>query len=396
MKFSTKAIHAGQPSEPETGALVAPIFQTSTYEQDSPGHDKGFSYSRTNNPTRQRLESVLAELEGVKHAAVFASGLAAENAVLQAYLRPGDEIIIPRDVYGGTYRILNQVYRPIGVVIRQIDTDNLKAVEAALTARTRLVWIESPTNPRLLINDIAAISKLAHAGGALVVVDNTFATPYFQQPFELGADIVVHSVTKYLAGHSDTIQGAALAKDAAVFEPIKFLQNATGATPSPFDCWLTLRGVKTLELRMERHGENALAIASALENHPRVRRVYFPGLASHPGHDIARRQMSGFGGMVSFELEGTTEEVISFVSSRRYFALAESLGGVKALICHPATMTHASIPPEARAELGLSDTLIRLSPGCENAEDLVDDLLAGLAELKSAQPASKKVSVSSR
>jgi cystathionine beta-lyase/cystathionine gamma-synthase len=396
MKFSTKAIHAGQPSEPETGALVAPIFQTSTYEQDSPGHDKGFSYSRTNNPTRQRLESVLAELEGVKHAAVFASGLAAENAVLQAYLRPGDEIIIPRDVYGGTYRILNQVYRPIGVVIRQIDTDNLKAVEAAITARTRLVWIESPTNPRLLINDIAAISKLAHARGALVVVDNTFATPYFQQPFELGADIVVHSVTKYLAGHSDTIQGAALAKDAAVFEPIKFLQNATGATPSPFDCWLTLRGVKTLELRMERHGENALAIATALENHPRVRRVYFPGLPGHPGHEIARRQMTGFGGMVSFELEGTTEEVISFVSSRRYFALAESLGGVKALICHPATMTHASIPPEARAELGLSDTLIRLSPGCENAEDLVDDLLAGLAELKSAQPASKKVSVSSR
>ena len=396
MKFSTKAIHSGQPSEPETGALVAPIFQTSTYEQDSPGHDKGFSYSRTNNPTRQRLESVLADLEGVAHAAVFASGLAAENAVLQAYLRPGDEIIIPRDVYGGTYRILNQVYRQIGIVIRQIDTDNLKAVEAALTARTRLVWIESPTNPRLLINDIAAISKLAHARGALVVVDNTFATPYFQQPFELGADIVVHSVTKYLAGHSDTIQGAALAKDAAVFEPIKFLQNATGATPSPFDCWLTLRGVKTLELRMERHGENALAIATALENHPRVRRVYFPGLPSHPGHEIARRQMSGFGGMVSFELEGTTEEVISFVSSRRYFALAESLGGVKALICHPATMTHASIPPEARAELGLSDTLIRLSPGCENAEDLVDDLLAGLAELKSAQPASKKVSVSSR
>jgi cystathionine gamma-lyase len=396
MKFSTKAIHSGQPSEPETGALVAPIFQTSTYEQDSPGHDKGFSYSRTNNPTRQRLESVLAELEGVAHAAVFASGLAAENAVLQAYLRPGDEIIIPRDVYGGTYRILNQVYRPIGIVIRQIDTDNLKAVEAAITARTRLVWIESPTNPRLLINDIAAISKLAHAGGALVVVDNTFATPYFQQPFELGADIVVHSVTKYLAGHSDTIQGAALAKDPAVFEPIKFLQNATGATPSPFDCWLTLRGVKTLELRMERHEENAIAIAAALENHPRVRRVYFPGLPSHPGHEIARRQMSGFGGMVSFELEGTIEEVIAFVSSRRYFALAESLGGVKALICHPATMTHASIPPEARAELGLSDTLIRLSPGCENAEDLVDDLLAGLAELKSASPTHKKVSVSSR
>jgi len=391
MKFSTKAIHQGQPSEPETGALVAPIFQTSTYEQDAPGHDKGFSYSRTNNPTRQRLEAVLAELEGVEHAAVFASGLAAENAVLQAYLRPGDEIVIPRDVYGGTYRILNKVFQPIGIVIRQIEMEDLKAVEAAINSRTRLVWIESPTNPRLLINDIAAISRLAHARRSLVVVDNTFATPYFQQPFELGADIVVHSVTKYLAGHSDTIQGAALAKDPAVFEPIKFLQNATGAVPSPFDCWLTLRGVKTLELRMLRHQENAIAIAKALKGHPLVRCVYFPGLPDHPGHDIARRQMTGFGGMVSFELDGTTEEVVSFVSSRRYFALGESLGGVKALIGHPATMTHASIPAEARAELGLSDTLIRLSPGCENSEDLVEDLLEGLAKLESARPAKSKV-----
>src|SRR5271167_5142457 len=297
----------GAISEPETGSLIAPIFQTSTYEQDAPGEDKGFNYSRTNNPTRQRLETILAELEGVKYAAVFASGLSAENAVLQAYLRPGDEIIIPRDVYGGTYRILNQVYLPFGIVIRQIDTDNLRAVEAALTARTRLVWIESPTNPRLLINDIAAIAKLAHARGALVVVDNTFATPYFQQPFALGADIVVHSVTKYLAGHSDTVQGAALAKEASVFEPIKFLQNATGAVPSPFDCWLTMRGLKTLELRMQRHEENATAIANALNGHPLVRRVYFPGLAGHPGHDVARKQMSGFGGMVSFELGGTVE-----------------------------------------------------------------------------------------
>jgi cystathionine gamma-lyase len=389
MKFSTKAIHTGQPSEPETGALVAPIFQTSTYEQDAPGHDKGCSYSRTNNPTRQRLESVLAELEGVPHAAVFASGLAAENAVLQACLRPGDEIIIPLDVYGGTYRILNKVYQPIGVVVRQIDTGDLCALESAITPRTRIVWIESPTNPRLLVNDIAAVSTRAHARAALVVVDNTFATPYFQQPFSLGADIVVHSVTKYLAGHSDTIQGAALARDAAVFEPIKFLQNATGAVPSPFDCWLTLRGLKTLELRMLRHQENAIAIAKALKGHPLVRRVYFPGLPGHPGHEIARRQMTGFGGMVSFELDGTPEEVASFVSSRQYFTLGESLGGVKALICHPATMTHASIPPEARAELGLSDTLIRLSPGCENAEDLVEDLVSGLAKLESARRTSR-------
>jgi len=396
MKFGTKTIHQGQPSEPETGALVAPIFQTSTYEQEAPGQDKGFSYSRTNNPTRQRLEGVLAALEGVEHAAVFASGLAAENAVLQAYLRPGDEVIIPLDVYGGTYRILNKVFQPIGVVPRQIDTANLAAVEAALTPRTRLVWIESPTNPRLLINDIAAVAKLAHAHKSLVVVDNTFATPCFQQPFELGADIVVHSVTKYLAGHSDTIQGAALAKDPAVFEPIKFLQNATGAVPSPFDCWLTLRGVKTLELRMQRHEQNAIAIANALQGHALVRRVYFPGLASHPGHDIARRQMTGFGGMVSFELNGTIEEVVSLVSSRRYFALGESLGGVKALVCHPATMTHASIPAEARAELGLSDTLIRLSPGCENSADLVEDLLEGLSELERARGTKKPVSATAR
>jgi cystathionine beta-lyase/cystathionine gamma-synthase len=396
MKFSTKAIHAGQPSEPETGAIVAPIFQTSTYEQDEPGHDKGFSYSRTNNPTRQRLETVLAELEGVKHAAAFASGIAAENAVLQAYLRPGDEIIIPRDVYGGTYRILNKVYQAFGIVTRQIDTGDLQAVEATINAKTKLVWIESPTNPRLLITDIAAVCTLAHARGALVVVDNTFATPCFQQPFDLGADIVVHSVTKYLAGHSDTIQGAALAKDAAIFEPIKFLQNATGAVPSPFDCWLTIRGIKTLELRMQRHEENAAAIAVALKGHPLVRRVYFPGLADHPGHDVASRQMSGFGGMVSFELDGTVEEVVSLVSSREYFTLAESLGGVKALVCHPATMTHASIPPEARAELGLSDTLIRLSPGCENSQDLVDDLLEGLGELESARASQKRVPANAR
>jgi cystathionine gamma-lyase len=396
MKFATKTIHAGQPSEPETGALVAPIFQTSTYEQESPGHDKGYSYSRTNNPTRERLEGVLAALEGVKYAAAFASGLAAENAVLQAYLRPGDEVIIPLDVYGGTYRILNKVFQPIGVVTKQVDTGDLKAVEAALSARTRFAWIETPTNPRLLISDIAAISKLAHLRGALVVVDNTFATPCFQQPFELGADIVIHSVTKYLAGHSDTVQGAVLAKDPAVFEPIKFLQNATGAIPSPFDCWLTMRGLKTLELRMQRHQENATAIAKALSGHPLVRRVYFPGLPTHPGHDIARRQMTGFGGMVSFELDGTMEEVIAFSSSRRYFTLAESLGGVKALICHPATMTHASIPPEARAELGLSDSLLRLSPGCENAEDLVEDLLEGLAKVAEARQSRKPVGATAR
>lgn len=372
---------------------MAPIFQTSTYEQIAPGSHRGFDYSRTNNPTRERLEHVLAELEGVEHAAAFASGLAAENAVLQAYLRPGDEIVIPQDVYGGTYRILNQVYAPIGCTVRQVDLLQPGALEAALSERTRLVWIESPTNPRLLVYDLAHAARGAHAAGALLVVDNTFATPYFQQPFQLGADIVVHSVTKYLGGHSDLIQGAVLARDPAVFEPVKFLQNATGAVPSPFDCWLTLRGLKTLELRMQRHAENAAAIADALSTHPRVTRVYFPGLPQHPGHEVARRQMTGFGGMVSFELDGTVDEVVTFVSSRRYFALGESLGGVKALVCHPARMTHASIPAEARARLGLSDTLIRLSPGCESPRDLVADLLEGLETGTATLVAAKSVAV---
>ena len=385
MEFATKTIHAGQPSEPGTGSLIAPIFQTSTYEQETPGCHRGFDYSRTNNPTRARLECVLAELEGVEHGALFASGLAAENAVLQAYLRPGDEIVIPLDVYGGTYRILNRVFQPLGCGVRQVDFGDSATLRNAINNKTRLVWIESPTNPRLLVYDIAEIAQVAHAAGALLVVDNTFATPLFQQPFQLGADLVVHSVTKYLGGHSDLIQGAVLARDAAVFEPVKFLQNATGAVPSPFDCWLTLRGLKTLELRMQRHAENADAIAHALEAHPLVRRVYFPGLPEHPGHAVARRQMTGFGGMVSFELEGTVDEVVTFVSTRRYFTLGESLGGVKALVCHPARMTHASIPPEERAKLGLSDTLVRLSPGCEHPRDLVADLVQGLAELEQAR-----------
>jgi cystathionine gamma-lyase len=387
MEFATRTIHAAQPSEPGTGSVIAPIFQTSTYEQDAPGVHQGFDYSRTNNPTRARLEAVLADLEGVTHAAVFASGLAAENAILQAWLKPGDEIVIPLDVYGGTYRLLTRIYQPLGCVVRQVDVSDEEAYRRACTPKTGLVWVESPTNPRLLVYDLASLSQVAHESGALVVVDNTFASPVFQQPFQLGADIVVHSVTKYLAGHSDLIQGAVLAKDAAVFEPVKFLQNATGAVPSPFDCWLTLRGLKTLELRMQRHGDNAEAIATALSRHPLVKRVYYPGLATHPGHAVARRQMTGFGGMVSFELDGTVDEVVSFVSNRRFFALAESLGGVKSLICHPARMTHASIPPDARATLGLSDTLVRLSPGCEHHRDLVADLLEGLGAVERSRVA---------
>lgn len=365
MHFATRAIHGSQPSDPLTGALIAPIYQTSTFEQETPGVNLGFDYSRTNNPTRQRLEAVIAELEGVEHCAVFASGLAAEHAVLHAYLRPHDEILVPRDVYGGTYRLLTRVFATFDLKITPVDTTDLDAVAAAITETTRLVWLESPTNPRLIVSDIAAIAAIAHARGALVVVDNTFATPVFQQPFSLGADIVVHSVTKYLAGHSDLIQGAALAKDAATFEPIKFLQNAIGAVPAPLDCWLTLRGIKTLELRMHRHAENASRIAGALRDHPVVRKVYYPG----------------FGGMVSFELDGTPDDVTSFVSNRRFFALGESLGGVKSLICHPACMTHASIPAQQRAALGLSDTLIRLSPGIEHADDLITDLTEGLRAL---------------
>ena len=386
MEFATKTIHAGQPSDAATGALMAPIYQTSTFEQEAPGVHQGFDYTRTNNPTRQRLEDVLAALEGVEHAAVFASGLAAVHAVLLASLKPGDEVVVPADVYGGTYRLLARVFGPLGCVVREVDAADLGAVDAALSERTRLVWLESPTNPRLLVCDIAAIARLAHAKGALVAVDNTFATPCFQQPFELGADLVVHSVTKYLAGHSDLIQGAVLARDPAVLEPVRFLQNAAGGVPSPFDCWLTLRGLKTLELRVARHADNARAIAEALDGHPLVRRVYYPGLPSHPGHEVARRQMRGFGGMVSFELDGSVDEAVSLVSSFRLFALGESLGGVRSLVCLPARMTHAAIPPEVRAARGLSDTLVRLSPGCESTADLVADVKDALARVEAARP----------
>jgi cystathionine beta-lyase/cystathionine gamma-synthase len=381
MDFATKTIHAGQPTEPVTGAVVSPIFQTTTYQQIEPGAHRGFDYTRTSNPTRQRLETVLAELEGGRHAAVFGSGLAAEHAILTAYLKPGDEIVVPGDVYGGTYRLLHRVFEPIGCHVTRADFSDVAALAQAITPRTRLVWLESPTNPRLLVYDIAEVARVAHARGALVVVDNTFATPYFQQPFALGADLIVHSVTKYLAGHSDLVQGAVIARDAAVFEPIGFLQNALGGVPGPFDCWLTLRGLKTMALRMDRHAENAVAVAEALSAHPRVRRVYFPGVPSHPGHDIARRQMSGFGGMVSFELDGTPAEAAAFTSSLTYFALGESLGGVRALVCLPCRMTHASIPAETRAALGLSDTLIRLSPGCESPKDLVEDITSALDRL---------------
>lgn len=389
MKLGTQVIHYGQESEPHTGAVVAPIFQTSTFEQIAPGQNRGFDYTRTSNPTRSRLETVLAGLEGVEHCATFASGIAAENAIMQAYLEPGDRIIIPPDVYGGTHRLLYQSWLKKGVDVVAVNYAAPGKLEAALTAaKTKMVWIESPTNPRLLVYDIGTIAAQAHAAGALVVVDNTFLTPVHQQPFALGADIVIHSVTKYLAGHSDVIQGAVLAKDALIFEPIKFLQNAAGAVPSPFDCWLTLRGLKTLELRLARHAENAQRIAEAASGHSAVGRVYYPGLATHPGHDVAKRQATGFGGVLSLELNASIEEVKRFVSTRTYFKLAESLGGVKSLICHPANMTHAAIPAATRAKLGLSDTLVRLAPGIENPEDLIADVLDGLDGLSASSSAS--------
>ncbi len=384
MRFDTLAIHFAQDADPATGALVTPIVQTSTFVQESPGVHKGYDYTRTNNPTRATLERVLAALEGVDHCAVFASGLAAENAVLQALLRPGDRVVTTPDLYGGTFRLLRQVFGPHGISSAQADVGDPRALDAALAEGARILWLESPTNPRLQVYDIAAACEAAHRHGALAVVDNTFASPVNQRPFDLGADLVVHSVTKYLAGHSDLIQGAVLARDPEVLAPVKFLQNATGAVPSPFDCWLTLRGLKTLSLRVERQNATAFFLALRLEGHEAVARVHYPGLPSHPGHEVARRQSRGFGGVLSVELRGGPEDVRRFVSERRFFKLGESLGGVKSLVCHPATMTHASIPPEERRKLGLPDTLVRLSVGLEDPRDLAEDLEEGLSALPRA------------
>ncbi len=381
MKFSTRAIHAAQPCDPQTGAVTTPLILSSTFQQDEPGRHRGYDYGRTNNPTRRRLEAVLAELEGGADAAAFASGLAAEHAVLAALLGPGDEVLIPPDVYGGTHRLLSRVLARSGVRATVCDFAEPGALEQAIGDQTRLVWLESPTNPRLLTYDIARIARVTQQRGVKLAVDNTFATPVLQQPLALGADIVIHSATKYLAGHSDVVLGAVVARDVATLEPIRFLQNACGGVPAPFDCWLALRGIKTLELRVQRHCLNASRIAQALLEQPAVSRVYYPGLPTHPGHEIAKRQMADFGGMLSIEIDADAGAVCEFVSRRRLFALGESLGGVRSLICHPASMTHASIPPDARKALGLSERLVRLSPGIEAAEDLIDDLLEGLRSL---------------
>jgi cystathionine gamma-lyase len=370
--FATRAIHAGQDADPATGATVVPIYATSTYTQAAPGQHKGYEYSRSGNPTRTALEKCLAALEEGERGLAFASGLAATTAVL-SLLRPGDEVVAAADLYGGTYRLLERVFKPWGLVAKYTDDASPDGFARLVSAKTKLVWIETPTNPLLQILDIAAIAAVAHKAGALLAVDNTFASPYLQQPIKLGADLVVHSTTKYLGGHSDVVGGAVVGK-ADLLQPIAFYQNAAGGVPGPFDAYLTLRGLKTLAVRMERHCTNARRLAAWLAEQPQVEQVYYPGLSSHPGHEIAKRQMCDFGGMVSIRLKGGADAAKRFLPKTRLFSLAESLGGVESLVCHPATMTHASIPLEIRKARGVDDGLIRLSVGIEDFADLQEDL----------------------
>jgi cystathionine gamma-lyase len=389
--FETQVIHAGIEPEPMTGAVMTPIYQTSTFAQAGPGEHKGYEYSRTDNPTRTVLQTQLAELEGGDRALVFASGLSATDAILNLF-QSGDHVIAGDDLYGGTHRLFEKVATYRGLQFDFLDLQDLSRFEEAFRPETKLVWFETPTNPMRNVFDIRGITEIAHRHGALVVVDNTFMSPYFQNPLALGADVVMHSMTKYLNGHSDVVMGALILNDQEMRPPrttwrdptfaapktlyarLKFLQNAIGAVPGPFDCWLVLRGIKTLAVRMQRHAENAGRIANHLGGHPKVERVLYPGLASHPGHVIARQQMRGFGGMLTFLLKGDLEDSKRFLSSVKLFTLAESLGGVESLIEHPAIMTHASLPAEQRKEIGILDNLIRVSVGIENADDLIRDL----------------------
>ncbi len=373
MKFATKAIHAGQEPDPSTGAVMTPIFQTSTYVQAGLGEHKGFEYSRSGNPTRTALETCMAAIEDGKYGLAFASGMAAESAIL-SLLSSGDHIVSCDDLYGGTYRIFERVMRRYNIETTYVPAGSLAAYEQAIRANTKMIWLETPTNPLLRLVDIRTIAEMAHRRNLLVVVDNTFASPYFQQPLKLGADIVVHSTTKYINGHSDVIGGALVLNDEEMYEAIKFYQNAAGGVPSPFDSWLTLRGIKTLAVRMRQHEENARTVARFLAEHPRVEKVYYPGLPTHPDYELAKRQMSGFGGMVSFQFKGTYADVVELVRRFKVFALAESLGGVESLVCHPASMTHGSIPKDIRESRGLTDTLLRLSVGIEDIEDIIGDL----------------------
>jgi cystathionine gamma-lyase len=375
--FATLAIHAGQDADPATGATVVPIYATSTYTQEAPGKHKGYEYSRSGNPTRTALETCLAALEGGERGLAFASGLAATTAVL-SLLRPGDEVVAAADLYGGTYRLLERVFRPWGLVTRYTEDPSPAGFARLLSPATKLVWIETPTNPLLQLVDIAAVAEVAHKGKALLAVDNTFASPYLQQPLRLGADLVVHSTTKYLGGHSDVVGGAVVGSR-ELLQPIAFYQNAAGGVPGPFDAWLTLRGLKTLAVRMERHCVNARRLAPWLAEQPQVERVFYPGLPGHPGHEVAKRQMKDFGGMISVRLRGGKEGALRFMTRTKLFSLAESLGGVESLVCYPATMTHASIPADVRQARGVDDGLVRLSVGIEDVDDLQEDLRRALS-----------------
>jgi len=374
MKFATKAIHAGVHPDPSTGAIMTPIYQTSTYVQDGVGNHKGYEYSRTLNPTRQALEKNIAAIENGKHGACFGSGLAAIDCVIKM-LNPGDEIISTNDLYGGSYRIFNTIFAKYGLVFHFVDMQNPDAVDALVNENTKLIWVETPTNPMMNIIDIAAMSQIAKKAGALLCVDNTFATPYLQNPLDLGADMVMHSVTKYLGGHSDVVMGALVCNDDDLASEMYRIQNSSGAVTAPMDSFLVLRGIKTLHLRMQRHCENGEKIAKYLLTHPKVDKVYWPGFETHPNHEVAKKQMRGFGGMISFTLKGNQlQDALDLVKKVSIFALAESLGGVESLIGHPATMTHASIPKEVREQSGVVDSLIRLSVGIEDVDDLINDL----------------------
>lgn len=379
MGFATDAIHVGQEPDPATGAIIVPIYQTSTFVQQDLGKHRGYEYSRTSNPTRAALERNLAALERGRFGLAFASGMAAINAVM-SLLKAGDHVVAGHNLYGGSFRLFEQVLKGFGLDFSYANTTRIEKVERSLRPNTRIIFIETPTNPLMEITDLSAMASLAHRRGLLLVVDNTFMSPYFQRPLEHGADIVVHSTTKYLNGHSDGVGGAVILNDQALADRLKFIQNAAGAILGPFDCWLVLRGVKTLAVRMACHNENGLAVARYLEKHPRVKKVHYPGLESHPQFALAKRQMSGSGGMLSFDT-GSLDDARTVLKSVRLCALAESLGGVETLISHPATMTHASIPAEKRKQLGISDGLVRISVGIEDAEDILGDLDQALAKI---------------
>jgi cystathionine beta-lyase len=379
MKFGTKAIHAGVHPDEATGAIMTPIYQTSTYVQDGVGNHKGYEYSRTQNPTRHALEKNIAAIENGNYGACFGSGLAAIDCVIKM-LNPGDEVISTSDLYGGSYRIFNTIFAKYGIKFHFVDMQQPAAVEALVNANTKLIWVETPTNPMMNIIDIKAMAQIAKKANALLAVDNTFATPYLQNPLDLGADIVMHSVTKYLGGHSDVVMGALVCNDEELSKEMYRIQNSSGAVTAPMDSFLVLRGIKTLHLRMQRHCENGEKIAHFLATHPKIENVYWPGFTTHPNHEVAKEQMRGFGGMISFTLKGNKlEDALAIVKKLELFALAESLGGVESLIGHPATMTHASIPKEVREKTGVVDSLIRLSVGVEDVDDLIDDLKNALA-----------------